>query len=151
MEVYKACKDRVKELGIRDQVMVVRTGCLKHCSKGTAVAVWPHNHWYKRVTRKDVNELVEAAVEGRKSSSGSRCRIFPGSERGSQKIQLPIHLRPAFGGFGLALLAEELFKRLIVSHFVSHPFLECLGILAHLPGGESSPPSWGRARGRPRR
>lgn len=65
MDVYRACKDRVKELGIRDEVMVVRTGCLKHCSKGIAVAVWPHNHWYKRVTPGDVNELVEAAVEGR--------------------------------------------------------------------------------------
>src|SRR6185295_15246011 len=50
LAVYHRFKDRVKELGIRDHVMVVRTGCLKHCSQGITVAVWPYNLWYRGVT-----------------------------------------------------------------------------------------------------
>ncbi|HEX4952973.1 MAG TPA: (2Fe-2S) ferredoxin domain-containing protein [Thermoanaerobaculia bacterium] len=64
MDVYHRFKDRVKELGLRDQVMVVRTGCLKHCSRGTTCAVWPYNLWYQRVTPKDVDEILEKTVEG---------------------------------------------------------------------------------------
>ena len=62
MEVYHRFKDRVKELGIRDQVMVVRTGCLKHCSQGITVAVWPYNLWYRGVTVRDVEEILQRTV-----------------------------------------------------------------------------------------
>lgn len=65
MEVYHRFKDRVKELGIRDQVMVNRTGCLKHCSRGITVAIWPFNLWYARVTVDDVEEILEKSVLGR--------------------------------------------------------------------------------------
>lgn len=66
LEVYHRFKDRVKELGIRDDVMVTRTGCLKHCSQGTTVAVWPANHWYREVTPRDVEAILrgEAGGEG---------------------------------------------------------------------------------------
>lgn len=64
LEVYRAFKDRVRARGVRDQVMVVRTGCLKHCSQGTAVNVWPPNHWYRGVTRDDVDAVVDAALAG---------------------------------------------------------------------------------------
>ena len=65
--VYHCFKDRVKELGIRDRVMVVRTGCLKHCSQGITVAVWPYNPWYRGVTEGDVEEILQKTVleEGR--------------------------------------------------------------------------------------
>jgi (2Fe-2S) ferredoxin len=62
LEVYHRFKDRVKELGIRDRVMVVRTGCLKHCSQGIAVAVWPCNLWYRGVTVDDVEEILRTTV-----------------------------------------------------------------------------------------
>jgi (2Fe-2S) ferredoxin len=64
LAVYHRFKDRVKELGLRDTVMVVRTGCLKHCSQGITVAVWPHNLWYRRVTVADVDEILEKSVLG---------------------------------------------------------------------------------------
>jgi (2Fe-2S) ferredoxin len=64
IDVYHRFKDRVKELGIRDQVMVVRTGCLKHCSQGTTVTVWPYNLWYRRVTVDDVEEILSTSVMG---------------------------------------------------------------------------------------
>ena len=62
LEVYHRFKDRVKELGLRDRIMVVRTGCLKHCSRGITVAVWPYNYWYSRVGVEDVDEILEASV-----------------------------------------------------------------------------------------
>jgi (2Fe-2S) ferredoxin len=62
LAVYHRFKDRVKELGIRDQVMVVRTGCLKHCSQGITVAVWPYNLWYRGVTVEDVEEILQRTV-----------------------------------------------------------------------------------------
>ena len=62
LAVYHRFKDRVKELGLRDRVMVVRTGCLKHCSQGVTVAVWPFNLWYRGVTVEDVEEILTAGV-----------------------------------------------------------------------------------------
>jgi (2Fe-2S) ferredoxin len=62
LEVYHRFKDRVKELGVRDRVMVTRTGCLKHCSQGITVAVWPFNLWYRHVTVDDVEEILQRTV-----------------------------------------------------------------------------------------
>ena len=62
LAVYHRFKDRVKELGIRDRVMVTRTGCLKHCSQGITVAVWPFNLWYRAVTVEDVEEILQRTV-----------------------------------------------------------------------------------------
>jgi len=64
LEVYRRVKDRVREEGLRQEVMVTRTGCLKHCSRGTAVAVWPYNLWYADVTLADVDEILERTVIG---------------------------------------------------------------------------------------
>jgi (2Fe-2S) ferredoxin len=62
LAVYHRFKDLVKELGIRDRVMVTRTGCLKHCSQGITVAVWPFNLWYRAVTVDDVEEILQRTV-----------------------------------------------------------------------------------------
>ena len=64
LAVYHRFKDRVRELGMRDQVMVTRTGCLKHCSRGITVAVWPYNLWYGGVTEADVDEILTTTVAG---------------------------------------------------------------------------------------
>jgi (2Fe-2S) ferredoxin len=64
LAVYHRFKDRVKELGLRDRVMVNRTGCLKHCSRGIAVAIQPYNFWYAHVTADDVDEILTTSVIG---------------------------------------------------------------------------------------
>ncbi|HLX09996.1 MAG TPA: (2Fe-2S) ferredoxin domain-containing protein [Thermoanaerobaculia bacterium] len=64
LEVYHRFKDRVRELGMRDRVMVTRTGCLKHCSRGITVAVWPYNLWYGGVRVADVDEILTTTVAG---------------------------------------------------------------------------------------
>ena len=65
LDVYRRFKDRVRELGIRDRVMVTRTGCLKHCSQGITVAIWPGNIWLAGVELADVDEILEQCVVGR--------------------------------------------------------------------------------------
>ena len=62
LDVYRRFKDGVRARGIRDHVMVVRTGCLKHCSQGIAVNVWPLNLWYRGVTTGDVDEILDRSV-----------------------------------------------------------------------------------------
>jgi (2Fe-2S) ferredoxin len=64
LEVYRRFKDRLRELGLRERVWVTRTGCLRYCSRGTTVAIWPANAWYGGVTLDDVEELITAAAEG---------------------------------------------------------------------------------------
>jgi (2Fe-2S) ferredoxin len=64
LAVYHRFKDRIRELGMREEVMVTRTGCLKHCSQGLTVAIQPHNLWYREVTVEDVDEILETTVQG---------------------------------------------------------------------------------------
>lgn len=53
-------KAAVKERGLGANVMVVGTKCLKHCSRGATVAVYPENVWYSGVKAADVAEICDA-------------------------------------------------------------------------------------------
>ncbi len=64
LDVYRRFKDGVRARGLRDHVMVVRTGCLKHCSQGITVNIWPKNFWYRGVTLDDVEDILERSVVG---------------------------------------------------------------------------------------
>ena len=75
LAVVHALKDLAKERGVKDRVLVTRTGCLKHCSRGVAVAVWPGNDWYGGVTVEDAGEILDAALGGREAT---RLRMPPG-------------------------------------------------------------------------
>jgi (2Fe-2S) ferredoxin len=59
-----ALKARVREAGLEATVMVNRTSCLKHCSRGATVAVQPDNTWYAGVTEADLAEIVESHLQG---------------------------------------------------------------------------------------
>jgi (2Fe-2S) ferredoxin len=83
LAVYHRFKDRVKELGLRDRVMVNRTGCLKHCSRGITVAVQPLNLWYAGVTSEDVDEILEVTVLGHLSGQP------PGGSREVARLRMP--------------------------------------------------------------
>jgi (2Fe-2S) ferredoxin len=64
LAVYHRFKDQVKARGMRAEVMVNRTGCLKHCSRGITVAVQPQNAWYSAVQAGDVDAILDAARAG---------------------------------------------------------------------------------------
>lgn len=73
--VYRRLKDLIRLRGLRDRVLVTRTGCLRHCSRGPTVVVWPAHHWYGGVAVEDVEELLDCALEGR---FVERLRMPPG-------------------------------------------------------------------------
>jgi (2Fe-2S) ferredoxin len=65
-EVFVTLKRRVAEQGLDSSVMVSRTGCLKHCSRGVTVAVYPENVWYGGVRLTDLDEIIGSHLnEGR--------------------------------------------------------------------------------------
>jgi (2Fe-2S) ferredoxin len=62
--LYARFKDMVRERGLRDTVIVSRTSCLKHCSRGITVAVYPDNAWYGSVRAEDLDEICVSHLEG---------------------------------------------------------------------------------------
>ncbi len=79
LAVYQAFKDRVRDRALRDQVLVTRTGCLKHCSRGVTVVVWPGNFWYGGVQEGDVDEILDRSVLGKPDCDEiERLRMPPG-------------------------------------------------------------------------
>lgn len=63
-DLHRRFKDAIRDAGVRDEVIVTRTGCLKHCSHGIVVGVWPYNLWYRDVTLDDVEEILRTTVLG---------------------------------------------------------------------------------------
>lgn len=64
LDLYQRLKDLVRERGLKDRVLVTRTGCLRHCSRGPVVAAWPGNLWCGGVTAADAAELLDTALRG---------------------------------------------------------------------------------------
>jgi (2Fe-2S) ferredoxin len=64
LAVYQRLKDLVRERGLRDQVVVTRTGCLRRCSHGVTVVAWPGPRWHAQVTPDDAAALLDALRSG---------------------------------------------------------------------------------------
>jgi (2Fe-2S) ferredoxin/predicted nucleic acid-binding Zn ribbon protein len=62
--VFKELQRLAKGRGLAGHVMVSRTGCLKHCSRGAVVAVHPDNVWYAGVTLEDAAEICDSHLVG---------------------------------------------------------------------------------------
>lgn len=75
LDLYRKLKDLIRERGLKQSVLVTRTGCLRHCSRGPTVAVWPANRWYGGVAVANAEELLQAELDGRELA---RLRMPPG-------------------------------------------------------------------------
>jgi (2Fe-2S) ferredoxin len=62
--LFDELKAMVKDRGLGDRVIVNRTSCLKHCSRGITIAVYPENVWYAGVRPQDLDEICTAHLEG---------------------------------------------------------------------------------------
>jgi (2Fe-2S) ferredoxin len=62
--LFDRLKAILRERGLDRRVMVNRTYCLKHCSRGPTVAVQPDNAWYAGVTPADLDEICTSHLEG---------------------------------------------------------------------------------------
>ena len=58
--LFDALKAMVKDRGLGGRVIVNRTNCLKHCSRGVTLAVYPENVWYAGVRTADLEEIFQA-------------------------------------------------------------------------------------------
>src|SRR5215510_1053 len=61
--LFDELKAMVKDRGLGDRIIVNRTSCLKHCSRGITVAVYPENVWYGGVKREDLAEICSSHLE----------------------------------------------------------------------------------------
>src|SRR5207247_9070117 len=56
----------VQDRGLRGRLIVNLTNCLKHCSRGITVSVYPDNVWYGGVRPEDLEEIFQTHLrEGR--------------------------------------------------------------------------------------
>ena len=62
---YDICdklKAAVKERGLQGEIRVSKTGCLDVCAQGPNVLVYPDNVWYKKVSLKDIDQIIEEQI-----------------------------------------------------------------------------------------
>jgi (2Fe-2S) ferredoxin len=65
--LFDQLKAMVRERGLDRRVIVTRASCLKHCSRGITVAVYPEGVWYGSVTRDDLPEICSSHLESGRS------------------------------------------------------------------------------------
>lgn len=63
-QLFDRLKVLLKERGLDGRVMLNRTYCLKHCSRGPTLAVQPDNVWYAGVSAADLEEICSSHLEG---------------------------------------------------------------------------------------
>lgn len=67
LDLYQRLKDLVRARGLKDEVLLTRTGCLRHCSRGPVVAAWPANVWFAHAHAEDAEALLAAVLDGQQA------------------------------------------------------------------------------------
>ena len=62
--VYTEFRRLLQESGLKPRVMVTGCGAIGFCDRGVAVAIYPEQVWYSRVTVDDVQEIWDQHVLG---------------------------------------------------------------------------------------
>ncbi len=62
--LFEQLKAMVKERGLGERIIVNRANCLKHCSRGITLVVYPENVWYAAVRTEDLEEIYREHLEG---------------------------------------------------------------------------------------
>ena len=62
--VYAEFRRLLKDSGLKPRVMVTGCGSIGFCDRGVAVAIYPEQVWYSRVTIDDVQEIWDQHVVG---------------------------------------------------------------------------------------
>ncbi|MBE6022750.1 MAG: NADH-quinone oxidoreductase subunit NuoF [Cellulosilyticum sp.] len=66
-EIVTQLNKTLEDVGMQDQVQVLKTGCFGFCEKGPIVKVLPDNTFYVQVQPEDVEDIVnEHIIKGRK-------------------------------------------------------------------------------------
>ena len=59
-EILNLMKEEIKRRGLNKKIRINKAGCLDQCAKGVSIVVYPEGVWYGRVTKEDVQEIVES-------------------------------------------------------------------------------------------
>ncbi len=64
VDLIQKFMEEIDDRDLSGDVMVTNTGCFGICDKGPVVVIYPEGTWYGNVTEEDVEEIVEAHLEG---------------------------------------------------------------------------------------
>lgn len=64
-DLFTAFKARIHAKHLQGLVQANSSSCLKPCQWGPNVVLYPEGTWYSGVSEKDVDAILDAAVEGR--------------------------------------------------------------------------------------
>ena len=73
-EIRNLLKAELKRRGMGAIVRANNSGCLDACEHGPTIVIYPEGIWYGRVTREDVEEIVERHLVG--GEPVERLRIY---------------------------------------------------------------------------
>ena len=59
MKLKDRLEEKLAELGIKDEIKVIMTGCFGLCAEGPIVVVYPEGSMYSRVSLKDIDTIAE--------------------------------------------------------------------------------------------
>ena len=62
--IRELLKNAVKERGLAGKIRVSRSGCLDVCAEGPNVLLAPDYVWFKRVSPKDIDAILERTLHG---------------------------------------------------------------------------------------
>ena len=83
-EVYARFRELLKESGMKPRIAVTGCASLGFCDRGVAVAIYPEQVWYSRVTVADVDEIWSEHVLNGRMVTRLRDELFdkPWPDRG---------------------------------------------------------------------
>jgi (2Fe-2S) ferredoxin len=61
-ELRKYAKDRLKELGLKDQVEIIKIECTDRCKSAPIVCAQPQNQWIAQAREKDIEAVLLAML-----------------------------------------------------------------------------------------
>ena len=59
MKLKDRLEEKLAELGIKDEIKIIMTGCFGLCAEGPIVVVYPEGSMYSRVSLKDIDTIAE--------------------------------------------------------------------------------------------
>ena len=64
VQIREILKQKVKDMGLAGKIRVSRSGCMDACDEGPNILMSPDNVCFKRVSEKDIDEVIQTAMKG---------------------------------------------------------------------------------------
>ena len=64
LDLLSAFKEEIRKRGLDLEIRAQKAGCLDVCAQGIAMVIYPEGVWYGRVTKSDINEIIDSHLLG---------------------------------------------------------------------------------------